>query len=58
MIDPRLLRGGAWPNHSWACRSAVRDHFLLDCAFCDVGFRVICRDSAGHTIPLEEQSNG
>ena len=54
----RLLRGGSWFAHPRGCCSAFRKHIRSGFASVTVGFRVVCRDPAGHTIQLEEQADG
>jgi formylglycine-generating enzyme required for sulfatase activity len=36
----RVVRGGSWNNHPWACRSAYRDRYVRDGRDHDLGFRV------------------
>ena len=50
----RLLRGGSYLTQPWSCRSTYRNLVQPDHAIDDVGFRVVCRDPAGHALQLEE----
>ena len=54
----RQLRGASWRFHPSVCCSAFRVHAQPDDVGADVGFRVVCRDPAGHSIQLEEQADG
>ena len=47
----RLLRGGSYLTQPWSCRSTYRNLVQPDHAIDGVGFRLVCRDPAGHTIP-------
>ena len=51
------LRGGSWRFHPRDCRPAVRVHDLPVSASSIVGFRVVCRDPAGHIITLERPAD-
>lgn len=41
-VDRRILRGGAWINYPWYCRSAIRDIASPEWRINYVGFRVSC----------------
>jgi formylglycine-generating enzyme required for sulfatase activity len=40
--DNRVVRGGAWKNYSWTCRSAYRDKRAVRGSYISIGFRVVC----------------
>ena len=42
----KLLRGGSWGINPVNCRSACRDHYVLDDSYNPFGFRVVCSGAA------------